>query len=60
MSDNPKYYIGDLEQERAETRKEFDRLVIRRFREMIIESSDPEMFVNFDEDVKQLVSNRHL
>lgn len=53
-------YDEQLEQEREQTRKQFDRLVIRRFKEMIIESSDPEMFLNFDRDLEQLISNRHL
>jgi hypothetical protein len=53
-------YDEQLEQEREQTQKQFDRLVIRRFKEMIIESSDPEMFINFDRDLEQLISNRHL
>jgi hypothetical protein len=53
-------YDEQIEQEREQTRKQFDRLVIRRFKEMIIESSDPEMFINFDRDLEQLISNRHL
>jgi len=53
-------FVNRIESERKQTRKEFDLLVIKRFKEMAEESSDPTMFHNLNEDIEKLKETRKL
>ncbi len=53
-------FLSIMEAERKITQDQFDRLVIRRFKEMVVQSSSPEMFENIDEDIEELIKTRKL
>jgi hypothetical protein len=53
-------FLEELDLKRKETQKQFDELVIKRFIEMVEESSSPEMFENLIEDIKILKKTRGL
>lgn len=57
MLDN---FLEQINAERKQTQKEFDLLVIKRFKEMAEESSDPTMFENLNEDIEKLKETRKL
>lgn len=53
-------FLEAVKASREKTMKEFDLLVIRRFKEMVEESSSPEMFKNFEKDTDMLKYTRGL
>lgn len=56
----PDNFLEQIKTERKQTQKEFDLLVIKRFKEMAEESSDPTMFENLNEDIEKLKETRKL
>lgn len=56
----PDNFLEQIKAERKQTQKEFDLLVIKRFKEMAEESSDPTMFENLNEDIEKLKETRKL
>ena len=56
----PDNFLEQIKAERKQTQKEFDLLVIKRFKEMAEESADPTMFENLNEDIEKLKETRKL
>jgi len=53
-------FLEELELKRKETQNQFDILVIKRFIEMVEESSSPEMFKYLEKDINILKKTRGL
>lgn len=51
-------FLEELESRRKHTQRQFDRLVIKRFREMVQESASPEMFKDLEKDIRLLKVTR--
>ena len=51
-------FLDELESRRKHTQRQFDRLVIKRFREMVQESASPEMFKDLEKDIRILKVTR--
>ena len=53
-------FLEELDLKRKETQKQFDRLVIKRFYEMVCESSEPEQFRGLEKDIRLLKKTRDI
>ena len=53
-------FLEELDLKRKETQKQFDRLVIKRFYEMVCESAEPEQFRGLEKDIRLLKKTRDI